>query len=386
MKVVDEKKALDQIAQLKRQKKSFTTLDDMQKQIDTKKAENADLRKTFDSPEARELRQRYDNLQAELDELKASRESGRKNVDALKKEREDLYQAQQTSWEGIRKVKDDYYNQRREYKKWEDNYYQQQRERKDAERKAYEKEKRQRIARDRLEEAGEPAFLDEIRTAESLIKHFDPSRLTTETETGPSKFAASAQRTVDDSGFKGMKVVKKDEEDFFVGSGGKKKGKGKKGPAAAETKQFNMNIGIIEELAKVGVDPPSTQDDVPGVVTKLEEKLATWKKNQKEQTDKVCPYRPPSSDPFDAQTDAVTQNVEKAKKEIEKLEKEADEASAAAPATSGRRDRGKKTAQASVEPTAEAQQEQEKNATDDVAEDLKAAKIEDSNGPEVVSA
>jgi hypothetical protein len=85
-------------------------------------------------------------------------------------------------------------------------------------------------------------------------------------------------------------------------------------------------------------------------------------------------------------TNAIIQNIEKAKKEIEKLEKEADEASAAAPATSGRRDRGKKTAQASVEPTAEAQQEQEKNAANDVAEELKAAKIEDSNGPEVASA
>jgi hypothetical protein len=86
-----------------------------------------------------------------------------------------------------------------------------------------------------------------------------------------------------------MKVVKKDDEDFFIGGGGKKKGKGKKGQAtSAESGKLNMNIGIIEELGRVGVDPPSTQADVPRVVEKLKEKVATWKKDQDNQTQKVC--------------------------------------------------------------------------------------------------
>lgn len=363
MKVVDEKKALDSISQLKRQKKGFTALDDLQKQIDTKRSENAELRKTFDNPEARALQDKYEANQKELDEIKASREGDRKNVDSLKETKDKLYAEREDARKALKAVKDSYYEQRRAYKTWEDNYYQQRRERVKAERDANEKEKRRRIAESKLEEASEPAFLDEIRTAEGLIKHFDPSYSTTEGETETGKFAASAQRTVDESGFKGMKVMKKEEEDFFIGGGGKKKGKGKKAtPASAE--KFNMNIGIIEELAKVGVDPPSTKDDVPAVVEKLKEKRDEWKKNQKEQTEK---------------------NIEKAKKEIDRLEKEASEAAAAAPAFEGRRDRGRKTAQASVEPTAEAQQEQEKNAAADVAKELEAAKIEDSETPEVVS-
>ena len=86
-----------------------------------------------------------------------------------------------------------------------------------------------------------------------------------------------------------MKVVKKEDEDFFVGGGGKKKGaKGKKGGAAsADVGKFNLNIGIIEELARVGVDPPSTQADAPAVVEKLKQKVETWKKDQDSQTQKV---------------------------------------------------------------------------------------------------
>lgn len=68
------------------------------------------------------------------------------------------------------------------------------------------------------------------------------------------------------------------------------------------------------------------------------------------------------------------------------MEKEAAEAAAAVSANDGRRDRGKKTAQASAEPTADAQQEQEKDAANDVAKELEAAKIEDEKTPEVAAA
>ena len=288
LKVVEEKKALDEIREVRRQKPKFAELEQLQRQIDEKKSENAELKKTFDNPESRALAQKYEDNQKELDGIKAAREDTNKNYDTLKAEREKLYQEQQTAWTNIKKVKDEYYAARKAFKEYEDQLYQQRRERQKAERESYEKEKRRRIAEQKLEEAGEPAYLDQIRTAEGLIRYFDPSYTTEEGDKGPGQYAASAQRTIDDSGFKGMKVVKKVDEDFFAGSGGKKKGKGKKGGAAgAESGKLNLNIGIIEELAKVGVDPPSTQADNPAVVEKLKEKLATWKKDQDSQTQKV---------------------------------------------------------------------------------------------------
>ncbi|KIW12621.1 hypothetical protein PV08_09899 [Exophiala spinifera] len=310
MKLVDEKKALAEISALKRQKKTFGGLDDLQKKIDEKKAENAELRKSFDNQETRELSQKYETNQKELDDIKATREDANKNIDNLRAEKDKRYQEQNATWEAIKSIKDAYHAQRKAYKEYEDQLYQQRRERQKAEREAYDKEKRRRIAEQKLEEASEPAFLDEIRTAEGLIRHFDPSYATEGGEKGPGQFAATAQRTVDESGFKGMKVIKKDDEDFFVGGGGKKKGKGKKGGAASSNEgPLNLNVGIFEELAKVGVDPPSAQADVPVVVEKLKAKVADWKKEQKTQTEK---------------------NIEKARKEIEKLEVDGTEAPAAA--------------------------------------------------------
>ncbi|OQV01849.1 hypothetical protein CLAIMM_07140 [Cladophialophora immunda] len=371
MKLVDEKKALAEISALRRQKKGFVGLDDLQKKIDEKKAENAELKKSFDNPESRALSQKFEDNQKELDEIKAAREDTNKNYDTLKAERDRLYEEQQATYAAIRKVKDDYYAQRKAYKEYEDMVYQQRRERQKAERDAYEKEKRRRIAEQKLEEASEPAFLDQIRTAEGLIRHFDPTYHTDEGDKGPGQFAATAQRTVDESGFKGMKVMKKEDEDFFVGSGGKKKGKGKKGapPTPADSGKLNMNIGIIEELAKVGVDPPSTQADVPGVVEKLKEKLAAWKKDQDAQTQK---------------------NIEKAKKDIEKLEQEALEASNTTPSTnarSGRHNHAKKVAAKDAgvngSVSAEGEEAQEKDAVADATKELQEAKIEDKKNEAV---
>jgi hypothetical protein len=280
------------ISQLRRHKKQFAGLDELQQRIDAKKAENTELKKTFDNAESRALSQKYEDNQKELDEIKAAREGINKNIDSLKADRDRLHNEQQTTYKAIRKIKDDYYAAKKAFKEYEDQLYQQRRERQKAERDAYEKEKRKRIAEQKLEEASEPAFLDEIRAAEGLIKHFDPSYGVSSDVKAPGAFAASAQRTIDDSGFKGMKVAKKEEEDFFVGGGGKKKGKGKKSApatngASTESSKLNMNVGIIEQLGKLGIDPPSAQSDVAGVVEKLKEKLDAWKKDQDAQTKKV---------------------------------------------------------------------------------------------------
>lgn len=288
MKVVDEKKTLDEISKLNREKKSFASLGDQQKRIDTLKEENTELKKSFDNQEARDLDARYKAIKEELDQIKAGRDEAYKSRGSLKAEADRLYEESQAAYLEVKKIKDDHFNAVRAHREWENVFYQARRDKQKAERDAYEKEKRRKIAETRLEEASAPAFGDEIMTAEGLIKHFDPTYSTSTSDAGPGKYAASAQRTVDESGFKGMKVMKKEEEDFFTGAGGKKK-KGKKGATTngTESAKFNMSIDVIEGLAKVGVDPPSTQADVAGVVEQLKSKVEGWRKDQKAETEKV---------------------------------------------------------------------------------------------------
>lgn len=285
MKLVDEKKTLTEVSNLRRLLKSFDGIEGLQKTIDTKRAENADLKKTFDSSENKALSEKYLANQKELDEIKAGRDDVNKNFDKLKAERERLHEKQNETWKAIQDIKDKYYSQRKEYKAFEDQIYQQRREKQRTEREQYEKDRRKKAAEVRLEEASAPAYAYEIVTAENIIRHFDSSYGAAEADKGPSKFAAPAQRSIDESGFKGMSVMKKEEEDFFTGGGGKKKGK--KGAKPAGDNKFNLSLDIIEGLGRLGVDPPSNQSEVTPTVEKLKAKVADWKKDQKEQTDKV---------------------------------------------------------------------------------------------------
>lgn len=124
--------------------------------------------------------------------------------------------------------------------------------------------------------------MDEILAAEGLIRYFDPSLpQAAKALRGPSGFAAEARRSVETSDIQGTKVSKKDEHDdnYFMGTGGKKGKKGKKGnkpgsPTASTPTEgkFNLTVGIIEEFAKVNVETPSNQSDIPAVLEKLKEK------------------------------------------------------------------------------------------------------------------
>jgi uncharacterized coiled-coil DUF342 family protein len=361
MRLVDEKKALSDISSLRKQRKNFAGLDDGQKNIDTLKKQIAELKKTLDNPEARALSDKYNEIQQELDSIKAEQDSAFKNLNSLRDERTKLQQDQQAKFTAIRELKDTYYKARKAYKEHEDEVWRARRERQKTEREAFEREKKKKIADKKLEEASQLAYTDEILTAQGLIRHFDPNYdfaalgLDDNKRTAGGAFRAEVGRTVDESGIKGMKVVKKDEEDYFVGTGGKKGKKGKKGgnasPAPAAEGKFNLSFGVIEDFAKVKVDQPMSQADVPAVVEKLAAKITEWKKNQAAKTQ---------------------ENIKKAQEEIERLEEESQRAT----------DHAKKVAQTNAgvngHVSAEAEAKQEKDGADDAAEELKKAAIEDA--------
>lgn len=303
MRLVDEKKVLSDISTLRKQRKNFAGLDEAQKVINGLKAQIADLRKALDTPEAKALSDRYAEIQKELDGLKAEKDSVFKNLNSLRDERTKLQGQQREKWSAIKEIKDKYHKGRRAYKEYEDEAWRVRREKAKAQREAFEHEKKRKVADKKLEEASQAAYSDEIFTAQGLIRHFNPSYDFAalgldEKKDQSADFRAGVGRTVDAGDIKGVKVVKKEdrEDDYFVGTGGKKGKKGKKGgnanasPAAGESTKFNMNIGLIEEFAKIKVDPPMNQSDVPAVVEKLAAKITEWKKNQSSKTEEVSPF------------------------------------------------------------------------------------------------
>ncbi|KAH7313209.1 hypothetical protein BKA65DRAFT_155189 [Rhexocercosporidium sp. MPI-PUGE-AT-0058] len=294
MKLVDEKKALAEVSNLRKQRKGFAGFDDAQKQIDEKKANLKKLRDTLDDPESKALSEKYNKIQSELDSIKAEQDEAYKGINSLRDERKRLQDDQQAKFTAIKKIKDDYYQTNRAIQKYEYEARQKARERKKAENEKYQQEKRKDRAQQMLAEASDKAYLDEIRRAESLLRFLDPSYSAEKAPLqAPSQFTATAQRKVDDAGIKGVKVVKKDEEDYFAGTGGKKGKKNKKAAAATgdapptPTGKYSCPPSVMEDCASMGLEPPMSAADIPEVREKVKAKLDFWKSDQEAQTKKV---------------------------------------------------------------------------------------------------
>ncbi|KAB8299340.1 hypothetical protein EYC80_001412 [Monilinia laxa] len=325
MKIVDERKALTEISNLRKQRKGFAGFDDTEKSIEALKAKRKGLQDSLDDPESKALSEKYSKLQAELDVLKAEQDDAFKNFGTLKAEKDRLQAEQQEKWLALKQIKDDHYQAVRAANQYDFIQRQKHRERQKAEYERQQNERKKERAQKMLEEASDPAYLDEIRYAESVLRYLDPTFTTTKAPLqAPSGLEAAAGRTVDDSGLKGTRVVKKEdrEEDFMKGTGGKKGKRGKRGSAPVSTPQasakYSCPPAVMEDLTKMGIDPPFSAADVPAVTEKVKAKLAQWKEDQAAQTKR---------------------NIEKAKKELERLEAEEQSGSATpvseTPATNG---------------------------------------------------
>lgn len=290
MKLVDEKKALSDISSLRKMRKNFGQFDDSQKQIDDLRSKIKEIKDSMDDPEQKAMSEQYSKIQAELDTIKAEQDEAYKGINSLRDERSKLQSEQQEKYTAIKKLKDDYYGQKKAYQAYERAAREKQRERRDAEHKQYLLEKKKANAERVLAEASDPAYLEEIRRANSLLQFLDPTH---KTEKGPlmasSGLSAQAQRTVDDAGLKGTKLLRKeDREDEYLPAVKKGK-KGKKGgaSAAAAAKNYNCPPSVVEDCAFIGVDPPMSSEDVPAVIEKVKAKLDHWKNDQEAQTQRV---------------------------------------------------------------------------------------------------
>jgi uncharacterized coiled-coil DUF342 family protein len=298
MKIVDEKKNLAEITALNKQKKGFAGFEQAQKQIDDIKAQIAEIKKSMDDPASKALSDEYTKITTELDEIKGKQDEVFKNLNQLRDERTRANEAQQVAYTNLKDIKDKYWQAKRAHAEYEKEAYRVRRERQKAERDAYEAGKRKQVAEAKLEEASAPAYGDEIQTAQSLIRYFDPSSQEAKAAAGPGKFAAQASRTVEATAIKGTALPRKGdaEEDYFAGNGGKKGKKNRKAQNAASPApdapagKFNLSFGVIEQLAKIDVQPPSSQAAVAGVVEQIKSKLESWQKDQDRKTQEVSNY------------------------------------------------------------------------------------------------
>lgn len=305
MKLVEEKKALSEISQLKKNRKTVENFDVLQSQIDSDRAQVDALKATLDSPEAKALNKRYDEIKAELDAIQAEQDKQAGSRGKLLDQRtqlsaklDGLYQARRDRQAAFRAANDTFYaklNQEREKR------LQRQRE----ERQAQEAEKRKEHEQQLREEASLPAFAKEIEDCDVLINYFSKGSASATEEKKEEQKAVGGKalnlRQVNSDAMVPKGAVlhqkKEEEETYFAGNSKshKPKGKGRRGTpldlnaaegadenasAAGAGEKLNVPLGTLSALLALSIPPPANAADVGRVVENLKLKKQYFVSNQ----------------------------------------------------------------------------------------------------------
>jgi len=297
LKLAEEKRALQEINQTKRMRKTVESFKADSDAIDADRAAVDELKKQLDDPEAKAISERYDAIKAQLDEIKKEEDEVYANRSQLIEERQSLQQQldglfaeRRESTVQFRQANDQYYekineDRARRAERWR------------AQKETEEEEKRKARAIQLREEASQPAFQLQIEDCQTLIDFFSGKSTTV---TVSSAKAGCTEPTLEirqveavPDNFVPRKKKGEEEEAYFVS--GKGKGKGKKGPkangaaaataaAAAEASSSSSNVNVsfatLSALFSLSIPPPSSQADVPRVVEDLKTKKAWFEANQ----------------------------------------------------------------------------------------------------------
>ncbi|KAJ7682795.1 hypothetical protein DFH06DRAFT_972163 [Mycena polygramma] len=297
MKLVDEKRALQEISSQKRNRRTIESFQADQDAIDRDRNALAELRKQYDDPVAKAASERYDEIKAELDAMKKEGDEAHSNRTVLFKERD-----------GIQAELNTLFNDKREssqkFRESNDRYWAKvnddrakRAERLRAQRAAEELQKKQERAERIREEAEMPAFQAQIEDCQTLIDYFSGK------SSGTVTFKSTSLHTrADVAGVPKLEIRKveaapegvvmrkkkgEDEDAYFVG--GKGKGKGKKSqPKAAESSdaaaptatQLNVPLPTLSALLSLSIPPPASNIDVPRVIEDLKTKKEWFEANQ----------------------------------------------------------------------------------------------------------
>ena len=296
LKLADEKRALQEINQTKRIRKTVENFQADSDAIDADRAAVDELKKQLDDPEAKVISERYDAIKAELDEVK-------KEEDEVYANRSQLFEERNTLQQQI----DGLFSERREstarFREANDRYYvklnedrARRAERRRAQKEAEEDEKRQARILQLREEASQPAFQVQIEDCQTLIDYFSGKSSTAVVSTAKAAFTEPIleirQVEAAPDSFVLRKKKGEEEEAYFVGGKGKsksKKGHKADGSAPAETtpsssSTVNVPFGTLSALLSLSLPPPSSQADVPRVVEDLKTKKAWYEANQARET------------------------------------------------------------------------------------------------------
>ncbi|GAA94362.1 uncharacterized protein L969DRAFT_96498 [Mixia osmundae IAM 14324] len=296
MKLVDEKRALAEISNLKKSRKVIEGFGGQGDSIEADKKKIDEIRAQMDNPESKAASDRYTTIKSELDAIQKDGDAAYKSRSALYDERnalqkkaDEIYNLRKTERAAFREANDKYYQ-----KMTEDRNRRLEKEK--AERQAYDDAKREETNARLLEEAKAPAYEREIEDCKTLVEYLQ--KMTGESTAAieepklnvastSSKLPQLETRKVDEAVPEGSVVAAKktqDDDDYFGGLSKKKKSSKKSN--APSSGKLSLPMSTYAALISFDVTPPVSHSDLPKVIEQLSTKKTWYVEHQDEETKK----------------------------------------------------------------------------------------------------
>ena len=304
----DEKRAIQEISNTRRLRRTVEGFQAEQDAIDREKEEEEQLRAQLADPEAKAISDRYEKLKAEFDDLKRESDEAFANRNKLFDERNAIQQEVDTLW-SLKKESQQRFREAGERYWVKAKEEQARRAERLRQQKAVEEQQKKLDLVERLrEEASSPAYQIEIQDCQTLIDAFSKGT----TSEVPVVTSAAEQKAVSLAGVPQLDIRKveaptdvivrkkkgEEEEAYFVAGKGKKskrgpKTNGRNSPAlstpSTSNSQFHIPFPTLTALLSLSIPPPSSKDEIPRVVEDLKTKKAWFEANQELATkDKIA--------------------------------------------------------------------------------------------------
>lgn len=213
----------------------------------------------------KKLAEKETDKKSSLDELFKERDKLRKDISVVLKQKD-------TVRDEFRKQHDVWWDYQRAIKAQRKIQYEEERKKREEEKAAYDKLKEE-------EELKKVPYEEEQGLCDYLADYLERTYLNTGGDES-DKVAAKKDDVVEvkDDPFAGLKpVIKKTEEQYF--GKGKAKKKRQRAPKKAETAgPFTLNVDSFEQFGLIGLNPPTSLDQVENSVKELREKKEWFKK------------------------------------------------------------------------------------------------------------
>ncbi|KAJ2147785.1 multicopy suppressor of BFA (Brefeldin A) [Coemansia sp. RSA 1807] len=280
LRIVEEKRLANEIASQRRARKLVEQAAKLQKTIDADVAELAEVDAQLGDTNAQALSDEHEQLQSELDGLKASQEQGHQKRNELFDERTRIMKALDDAWNKKRALQDEFRQQKNSFFHWQQDERKRRAQEEKQQRIQEQREKRLALAQDQREEAELPAFQEEISSCDTLIAYLASlqpaagSGSRSEGSTRPSS-AASNARAVDANEHvpAGMVAVKKatgNDDMYFAGTAKNKKKHARKDKAGStKADALKLPLGVAESLLHLQITIPTSTSAIAATVDKL---------------------------------------------------------------------------------------------------------------------